>query len=105
MDVIQEGTGTVRPGSQGISGGIKSSILVTIFEKGRGYQCAGAKAADRGDITIKQKGMALECFCATTGTPFTGKTDRYDLFGKLFFGISTKDLLFEKQRIYPGLHG
>ena len=97
MDVIQEGTGTVRPGSQGISGSIESAILVTIFEKGRGYQCAGAEAADCGDITIKQKGMAFERFCATTCTPFTGKADRYDLSGRPFFGISTKGLLFEEQ--------
>jgi hypothetical protein len=105
MDIVQKCTGTVRPGSQHVSGGIESAILVTIFEKRGGYQCTRTKAPNRRDITVKEKGMTFERFCATSGTPFTGETDRYDLSCKSIFRIFANGLLFEEQLVYPGLNG
>jgi hypothetical protein len=104
MDIVQESTGAVSAGPQRVTGGIEFIMLVTKLEKGRGNQCTWTKTADRGDVAIKEKGMAFERLCTTTGTSFTGKTHGFDLSGEPVNGIFAKGLLFEEQLVDPGLN-
>jgi hypothetical protein len=101
--LVKKCTGAVGPGSEYIAPGIEPPILIAIFKKRRGYQCAGTQAPDRADIAIKQKGVPFARLRTTAGTPFASKTDCHDLRGQLFIRIVADSVLLKEQLVDPVL--